>query len=150
MYCHSLKIPAKYHDNRLDSFNTASFFLSYAICPDFAYAFLYDFSSAGISSGITQTVLSNVSLKHKRNGYRNNSRSSEKNLDLFLVITVSADSVAPFPAEPAHTGLVRNWAVIIGWTRAIAIILSRIVLQFPKYMRTYKDLRQQSSFRAQY
>ena len=26
MYCHSLSIPAKYHDNRLDIFNVGSFF----------------------------------------------------------------------------------------------------------------------------
>ena len=30
MYCYSLKIPAKYHDNRLDIFNVGSTFLSYA------------------------------------------------------------------------------------------------------------------------
>ena len=33
MYCHSLKIPTKYHDNRLDIFNVGSIFLSYAILP---------------------------------------------------------------------------------------------------------------------
>ena len=32
MYWHSLKIPAKYNDNRLDNFNVGSF-LSYAILP---------------------------------------------------------------------------------------------------------------------
>ena len=33
MYCHSLKTPAKYHDNRLDIFYVGSFFISYAILP---------------------------------------------------------------------------------------------------------------------
>ena len=33
LYCHSLSIPAKYYDNRLDIFNVGSFFLSYAILP---------------------------------------------------------------------------------------------------------------------
>ena len=33
MYCHSLKIPAKYYDNRLNMFNVGSISLSYAILP---------------------------------------------------------------------------------------------------------------------
>ena len=33
MYCHSLSIPAKYHDNRLDILTWDQFFLSYAILP---------------------------------------------------------------------------------------------------------------------
>ena len=33
MYWHSLKIPAKYNDNRLDILTWDHFFLSYAILP---------------------------------------------------------------------------------------------------------------------
>ena len=38
MYCHSLKIPAKYYNNRLDILTWYQFFLSYmSFCPDFPY-----------------------------------------------------------------------------------------------------------------
>ena len=43
MYCHSLKIPAKYHDNRLGILAWDRFALAMPFCPDFPYVFITNY-----------------------------------------------------------------------------------------------------------